>query len=168
VPSGADGVRVSDEDRERAAAEIREHYAAGRLNDDELSDRLNAIYSARTGTELAAVRTDLPVLPANERAELARRRSQLQRTLLQEAGGGVGAFLVCTVIWVAAGAVGTFWPIWVALIALIPLLRNGWRLYGPSPELDRVEAELARRQRQRSRQGSRPHHRRRHGGGRRL
>ena len=165
--SAADGVRVSDEDRERAAAEIREHYAAGRLNEDELSDRLNAVYTARTGTELAAVRTDLPVLPANERAELARRRSQLQRRLLQEAGGGVGAFLVCTVIWVATGAAGTFWPIWVALIALIPLLRNGWRLYGPSPELDRVEAELARRQRQRSHQGSRPYDRRRHGGGRR-
>jgi hypothetical protein len=35
----------------------------------------------------------------------------------------------------------------VALITLIPLLRNGWRLYGPAPELDRVERELDRRSR---------------------
>jgi hypothetical protein len=28
---------------------------------------------------------------------------------------------------------------------LIPLVRNGWDLYGPSPELDRVERDLARR-----------------------
>ncbi len=166
--SAGDGVRVSDEDREQAALEIREHYAAGRLNEDELSERLNAVYSARTGTELAAVRTDLPVLPASERAELARRRSELQRRLLQDAGGGVGAFLISTLVWVATGATGTFWPIFVALVALIPLVRNGWRLYGPSPELDRVEAELAARQRQRSHHGSRPRDRHRHGGGRRL
>ena len=35
-------------------------------------------------------------------------------------------FLICTGIWVAAGASGAFWPIWVALFALIPLVRNGW------------------------------------------
>ncbi len=29
---------------------------------------------------------------------------------------------------------------------LIPLVRNGWRLYGPAPELDRVEQELAQRE----------------------
>ena len=34
---------------------------------------------------------------------------------------------------------------------MIPLLRNGWRLYGPAPELDRVEEELARRERERRR-----------------
>jgi hypothetical protein len=31
-------------------------------------------------------------------------------------------------------------------VAAIPLVRNGWRLYGPAPELDRVEQELARRE----------------------
>src|SRR5204863_6418162 len=53
-----------------------------------------------------------------------------------------GAFLVCTAIWLTSGANGQFWPIWVALVAVIPLVRNGWRLYGPAPELDRVEEEL--------------------------
>jgi hypothetical protein len=34
-----------------------------------------------------------------------------------------------------------------ALGVLIPLLRNGWRLYGPAPEFEVVERELeARRQ----------------------
>jgi hypothetical protein len=45
------------------------------------------------------------------------------------------------------GASGQFWPIWVALVALIPLVRNGWRLYGPAPEFDRVERELDSRAR---------------------
>jgi hypothetical protein len=154
-------VRVSDQDRERAAAEIREHFAAGRLTDEELSDRLSAVYRARTQEELAALRADLPKLPpspAQQRAELAQRRATLQRHLLQQAGGSVGLFLLCTVIWLTSGAHGQFWPMWVALVAVIALVRNTWRLYGPAPELDRVEAELARR-----RDRSREHGRRRLG-----
>jgi hypothetical protein len=64
---------------------------------------------------------------------------------MQEAGGGVIAFLVCSGIWIASGAHGQFWPIWVALVVVIALLRNGWNLYGPAPQLDRVEDQLARR-----------------------
>jgi Domain of unknown function (DUF1707) len=149
------GLRASDEDRDRTAAEIREHFAAGRLTDDELSERLSAAYRARTEDELRAIRADLPKLPVTIRAELAQRRAVLQRRLLQEAGGGVAVFAVCTVIWAASGASGQFWPIWVALVAVIPLIRNGWRLYGPAPDLDRVERELAHRERRDRRSGPR-------------
>jgi hypothetical protein len=144
MPDGPD-LRASDEQRERAAQDIREHFAAGRLTDDELSDRLQAAYAARTQGELNALLADLPKLPASPaqvKAEMAQRRRHLQRRLLQETGGGLSAFVICTVIWLSAGAHGQFWPIWVALVCLIPLLRNGWRLYGPAPELDRLEREL--------------------------
>jgi hypothetical protein len=143
-------LRASDEQRDSAAAEIREHFAAGRLTDDELNDRLEAVYRARTEGELGALRADLPALPATRaqaRAEIAQRRSHLQRQLLQQTGGGLVAFAICVAIWAAAGASGSFWPIWVALVTVLPLIRNGWRLYGPAPELDRVEAELDRRNR---------------------
>lgn len=143
-------LRISDEQRDRAAQEIREHFAAGRLTDDELSDRVQAVYAARTEGELKALLADLPKLPATraqQKAEIAQRRRELQRRLLQEAGGGSGAFIICTAIWLASGASGFFWPIFVALGVLIPLLRNGWRLYGPAPEFDVIERELeARRQ----------------------
>jgi hypothetical protein len=148
--TGPDDLRVSDEQRERAAAEIREHYAAGRLTDDELSERVQAAYSARTEQELGTALADLPKLPATpaeQKAELAARRSMLQRRMLQEAGGGMGVFALCTAIWAASGATGQFWPIWVLLVCLIPLIRNGWRLYGPSPDLERVERELETRRR---------------------
>lgn len=140
-------VRVSDEQRDRAAQEVREHYAAGRLNEDELSERLDAVYRARTEAELKALRSDLPVLPATHRAELAERRSQLQRRLIHETGTALVPFVICTGIWIAAGASGAFWPLWIALIALIPLVRNGWDLYGPAPDHDRVERDLAARER---------------------
>jgi hypothetical protein len=151
-------LRASDEQRERAAQDIREHFAAGRLTDEELSERVQAAYSARTEGDLRALLADLPKLPASraqQKAELVQRRRALQRRLLQETGGGLSLFVICTVIWLASGGHhghGQFWPIWVLLVVLIPLLRNGWRLYGPAPELDRVERELeSRRHRDRLR-----------------
>ena len=155
-------LRVSDQDRERLVAEIREHFAAGRLSEGEMSERVAAAYAARTEGELGVLRADLPVLPATrseQRAELAARRADLQRRLLQQAGGALVPFAICTVIWLASGASGAFWPIWVVLVAVIPLLRNGWRLYGPAPELDRVERELeerSRRDRMERRRNRRP------------
>ena len=158
---GSPGLRVSDQQREVAAAQLRDHFAAGRITEDELSERVQAAYSARTDAQLAALLADLPGLPVSpqqRKAELAERRTQLRRRLIQETGGGVALFVVCTVIWAASGASGQFWPIWVALIGVLPLIRNGWRLYGPDPQLDRVERELDRRgrhaeRRQRRRSG---------------
>ena len=146
-----EGLRVSDQQREQAADALRDHFAAGRLTDDELNERLDAALEAETEPELNALLADLPKLPVSpqqRKAELLARRSQLQRRVIQEAGGGAGLFVLCTGIWAASGAQGQFWPIWVLLVVLIPLLRNSWRLYGPSPELDRVERELERKARQ--------------------
>ncbi len=142
---GSSDLRLSDQERERALRDIREHFAAGRLTEEELSARVQAVYGARTQSALRALLADLPALPATraeQKAEIAQRRSELQRRLLQQSGGGLVAFLICTGIWAAAGASGSFWPIWVVLVVLIPLVINGWRLYGPAPELDRVEHEL--------------------------
>jgi uncharacterized membrane protein YccC len=151
-------LRASDQDRERTAAEIRTHFAEGRLTEDELSERLDAVYRARTQGELQALRRDLPMLPATRaqaRAELAERRRRLRGEVIQQTGTALVPFLICTVIWLFAGAQGSFWPAWVALVALIPLIKNGWRLYGPAPDLDELERELARNRRKRYRRSER-------------
>jgi DUF1707 SHOCT-like domain len=145
-----EGLRISDDDRERAARALREHFAAGRLTGDELEKRLETIYSAQTLGSLRSVLADMPALPATraqQRAELATRRGPLTRHLLQQTGGALAPFLVCTLVWAFSSPHGSFWPAWVALVALVPLLRNLWRLYGPAPELERVEAELAEQSR---------------------
>jgi hypothetical protein len=142
--------RASDADRDQAAQQIREHYAAGRLTEDEMTDRVAAAYAARTDADLRALLADLPQLPvtrAQQRAELAERRRHLQRRLLQQTGGGIALVVICVAIWLIDGAQGQFWPVWVMLVVLLPLIRNGWRLYGPAPDFERVEAELARRER---------------------
>lgn len=143
-------LRVSDEQRESAAQQLRDHFAAGRLTEEELDERVQRAYAARTEHQLRELLADLPRLPASpqqHKAELAARRGQLQRRLIQETGGGLALLAICIVIWFVDGAQGQFWPVWVAIVVLIPLLRNGWRLYGPSPQFDRVERELDRRSR---------------------
>jgi hypothetical protein len=143
-------LRASDAQRDSAAAEIREHYAAGRLTEDELTERLDAVYQARTHGELRELRRDLPALRINTGAEVAERRRRLRGELIQETGAALVPFLICTVIWAFTGAGGSFWPIWVSLIAIIPLIRNGWALYGPGADLDAYE-----RKRERDRRRSR-------------
>jgi hypothetical protein len=53
-------IRVGDADREAVAAQLREHYGDGRLTLDELNERLDRTFAARTYGELNAVTTDLP------------------------------------------------------------------------------------------------------------
>src|SRR5258708_35685231 len=87
--------RASDEDRERSAENLREHFAAGRIGEDEAAGRLEAVYAARTLAELEGVVHDLPPLPipaAARRSELAERRAGLRRHLLQQAGRALTPF----------------------------------------------------------------------------
>jgi hypothetical protein len=53
-------MRASDADRDRAAAELSEHFQAGRLTQDEFDERVGRAISARTRGDLDALMTDLP------------------------------------------------------------------------------------------------------------
>ncbi len=130
-------LRVSDSEREAAAAELREHFAAGRLTDDELSERLGAAYAARTAGDLASVRADLPA----PRAQLATTGPRaLARRRVYHDMGIVGLVDVgCVATWAATGAHGSFWPIWVILISAVRLAYDGWHLLGPTADHVRPE-----------------------------
>ena len=138
-------IRASDAERERAADALREHYAAGRLDAEELSERLDGVYKAKTVSELRSVDGDLPALPlspAARRAELAIRRPELGRRLVQRTGGSLSPFIICSVVWLASGAEGSFWPAFLLIFPVLYLVQNAWRLYGPAPDLERVHREL--------------------------
>jgi hypothetical protein len=55
-----DHLRISDEERERAAVELGEHYASGRLDRAEHAERLDRVWAARTRGELPPIFRDLP------------------------------------------------------------------------------------------------------------
>src|SRR5919107_1933492 len=107
---------ASDAEREQHAQLLREHAAQGRLTVEELEERLDRVYAARTHGELAPVVADLP---APRRPQPKRQRSWRQTELT----AFVAVNLLLIVIWAATGA-GYFWPIW-------PLLGWGIGLIGP-------------------------------------
>ena len=156
-------VRASDADREQLVGELHDHAVAGRLTTDELEERLQAAYAARTTAELDALRHDLPPTPRQVALSHRARRAHLIRRMAQETGGSAGVFLICVVVWLSSGATGEFWPVWVLLILALSVVRNGWALFGPAPDLDAVERHLDRRREKRiARDELRARERRRH------
>jgi hypothetical protein len=55
-----DQIRISDADRERVTARLREHFAEGRLSSDELDERITAALRAKTFGDLRPIMADLP------------------------------------------------------------------------------------------------------------
>jgi hypothetical protein len=55
-----DRIRVSDTDRDRVTARLRDHFAEGRLTPGEMDERISAALSARTFGDLRRVMADLP------------------------------------------------------------------------------------------------------------
>ena len=55
------GLRLGDVDRQQALEALGEHFAQGRLDRDELDERSDAVWSAKTQGDLAPIFADLPV-----------------------------------------------------------------------------------------------------------
>src|SRR5215470_17022152 len=53
-------MRISDADRDRAASVLNEAFADGRLTPQEHSERLDAIYAAKTQADILPLFSDLP------------------------------------------------------------------------------------------------------------
>ena len=76
-------LRISDAEREQAAADLGEHYAQGRLTAEEHAERLDQIWAARTRAELAAG------LPRPARTRPRRTTDGRPRRASGRTGGGV-------------------------------------------------------------------------------
>ncbi len=112
APTGE--LRASDAERERAASTLRDHAATGRLDMNELAERLEVAYSARTRSQLARLLADLP----RPREDARRPAFEIHRhTYLL-----VAAALIA--VWAVTGA-GYFWPVWPLLGWGIGLCSHG-------------------------------------------
>ena len=85
------------------------------------------------------------VVTPDQRRQLAIQRLKLKQDFKGILAGGVFASIVAVVIW-ALGEGGYFWPVWVMLLAAIPISATGWKAYGPSNRIteDDVQREMSR------------------------
>jgi hypothetical protein len=63
-------LRIGDAEREAAADHLREHFAQGRLTQEEFTERLDAVFAAKTQNQLGAISSDLPHPAARPSAPL--------------------------------------------------------------------------------------------------
>jgi hypothetical protein len=140
----APALRASDAEREQTATLLRDHAAAGRLTPEELGERLDVAYAARTVDELETLVHDLPadaVQPRSPRRRALDRPGARERAL-HAIGLAVLVNVACNAIWLATGADGSWWPKWVLLATLLRLAFQLWTLLGPGAAQD--EARLGR------------------------
>jgi hypothetical protein len=101
VPS----VRIGTAEREAAASALSEHFAAGRLDKDELEERLDRAYAAKTGADLELLFQDLP-RPGSPVAT-----TQPDRTSAPRRSNGRTALLIAVLV---------FAVLWVAVVRIPP------------------------------------------------
>ena len=92
-------VRASDAEREHTANTLRTHAAAGRLDPDELGERLERAFTAQTRADLAPLVADLPT------------PTQTPRRRLPNIPPLIPLAILLVAIWALTGA-GYFWPMW--------------------------------------------------------
>lgn len=109
-------LRVGDQDRERVVEILRDQHVAGRIDTDELQERLDRCYAAKTYGELDALVADLPAQGAARRTVRPLNWRLLAFLPLVAAAGVVSGgqllwlafplffFVVRPLIWHSAGA----------------------------------------------------------------
>src|SRR4051794_32425426 len=97
-------IRASDAERESVVETLRTHAEAGRLNAEELEERVDGALHATTRADLDALQRDLPQ---------PRPRTPHVRTHRGGPPPFVGIALLLIAIWALTG--GYFWPIWPLL-----------------------------------------------------
>lgn len=108
---GKGTLRVGDVERENAARALGEHYARGRLEQDEYDERLEAAFRARTQGDLMALFRDLP----EKRPVVASPAAPIRR----DHGLRMPFWPILLVLIGVAMATGAGWLIWVGLGTLL-------------------------------------------------
>lgn len=131
-------IRASDADRDKVARALREHCAQGRIAVEELSERLERVYTARTLGDLEAVTGDLPEedlydlpVPAY-RQSLPVRRSWYGTSMRVAWATYATVNTLCFVIWLlAAVSTGQWYPWWLWVAGPWGVLMGSAEIFGP-------------------------------------
>jgi hypothetical protein len=97
VPPSSPGLRASDADREAAITRLHRAATEGRLDADELEERIASAYAAKHCTELETLTAD--VIPPAPRAPATWTAAPVFVAPMRRTSGLAIASLLCAVIW---------------------------------------------------------------------
>lgn len=122
LPGAGSGTRASDAERERAAAALRRHHADGRLDMEELEERTERVYAAKTLGDLDQLFADLPRLRSTG--------GEQQSWRLRSWGRGFPFPLIALLLafaFVASATIPFFvWPLMLFLVFRFRFMRRRW------------------------------------------
>ncbi|MDO9456674.1 DUF1707 domain-containing protein [Nocardioides sp.] len=158
---GHAGLRASDEDRERITGVLSTAFADGRLDRDELEERIDKVNAARTLGELPPLVADLVPLktpPPRSPKSLVGVPSEVLHQRAVERWGEqrrhalftlLLSSLITWFIWLAASGGDTFpWPVFVTALGLLNVVKVvSGREQTVRDEVRRLEKKQARQQR---------------------
>jgi hypothetical protein len=123
-------LRASDADREQVAERLRHATAEGRLLAEELEERLEAVFAARTYGELDAIVADLPGTPV-------RRRERSRTFAIPRSPAVIVALVfllpvVVSMLIAAMVVITTLFTAWAVVLAVGWWVFGQHRRYGPN------------------------------------
>ena len=125
--------RIGDAERDAAVQQLGEHFAAGRLNTQELDDRIGRALTARTAGDLTALFEDLPAdpnvpvefLPESSRTHRSSATARTQKPSTATLARRVARNVLPIIVIVVALIVGArLWHMWWLLFIIIPVARG--------------------------------------------
>jgi hypothetical protein len=134
-------LRVSDADRDRAVAQLSEHFQAGRLTLEEFDERSGQALRAKTARELTDLFTDLPATQGRtaDAVALPEGRPHPPAARVVVAAAAIGAAAIIVSVLANSGAAHRGFALPVPLLVLIFIVvrlvtRRRWRrVGGPRP-----------------------------------
>jgi hypothetical protein len=132
-----DRLRIGDAEREAAARELGEHFALGRIDPEEHTERLEQIWAARTAADLAPAFRDLPRPTATRQTLSSTSRPARTRPVVAERGGRLEVPRIPFLFKLLVGIVLVWWgfhhPLFLLLAVIVYVVfvrrfthRRGW------------------------------------------
>jgi hypothetical protein len=113
-------LRASDADRDAVAERLRRAAVEGRLEPDELEERLHAALRARTYGELDRLLVDLPAGPVRRRS-----RGRVARPLAAVAISVIVGLIVVAAVLAVLAIAAAAWVVWLVIGLLVASGRRG-------------------------------------------
>jgi uncharacterized protein DUF1707 len=102
-------IRVSDAEREAVASQLRDNFADGRLTLDELNERLDLAFAAKTRADLNVLTRDLPMTPRPATGTAGRAlQAGVPRSRSRSGGAFAAVAPLLAMFWVCAVLGGVF------------------------------------------------------------